>query len=496
MPVVRDAKVILLGLLFALSGCAREEYTRYFDKTVDLRQGQAVLVEHRLGDIVIRTHPGLDVTIHAQIHVSAFDRARAEQYANRIEILTEAGSSELSIRTRYPERPEFSLGFNSVSYSVRYELTIPENAPLEVHSGFGGVSVTGLKANADIRTSHGLVSSRGGQGSQRLENSFAAIEVADNAGDVTIENTNGEVRAHGVTGALNIKDRFASISAEHVGNGLTIVNTNGTVNVSDIQGTARITNAFGDVTARDVRGDLTVHNGNGRIDASDVNGMAELNTSFAEVRFFEIGRALSVRANNSQIQGSKVKGSADLANSFGRVSVTDVDGSVKVHSQNGEVSVSRIHGDATLRTSFGEIEATDVAGSLMVDNRNGSVKAANARSASVRTSFAAVVLDQIAGRIEVDNQNGAVDATGTSQGACQPILIRTSFSPIRVHLDGNVGYRVSATTSFGKIRSDFPLTISGGTSSDAFNGTIGSGGCDLQLHDSNGSIEILNARTH
>ena len=489
------AKFVLFGCLFALSGAAREEYTRTFDKTAALRPGQAVLVEHRLGDIVVNTHAQAEITIHAQIHVSAPDRARAEEFANRIEILTESSSSEFSIRTRYPERPESFWGSNNISYSVRYELTIPENAPLTVRNAFGGVSVSGLKANADIRTSHGPLSFRGGRGSQRLENSFAPIEVADNAGDVAIENTNGEVRARDATGALNIRDRFASVLAERIGNGLTIVNTNGTVNVSEVKGAGRITNAFGDVTVRDLRGDLTVHNGNGRIDASNVSGMAELNTSFAEVRFFEIGRALSVRANNSQIQGSKVKGSATLENSFGRVSVTDVDGGVNVHSQNGEVSVSRIHGAATLRTSFGSVEASDIAGALTVDNTNGSVKATGVPSAKVKTTFAAVVLDQVAGAIEVDDQNGAVDVSSNSQG-CQPILIRTSFSPIRVHLGGNPSYRVSATTSFGKIRSDFPMSVSGVLSGDALNGTIGDGRCDLRLTDGNGNIEILNSRGH
>src|SRR5581483_1267497 len=289
-----------------------EEFVRYFVKTVDLRQGQSLLVEHKLGDIVISTHPQRDLTISAQIHVSAPDRARAEQFANRIEIVTDPSASVFSLRTRYPEKPNSFLGFNNVSYWVRYELTIPENAPLEVRNSFGGVSVSGLKANGDIRTSHGAIGFRAGKGSQRLENSFATIEVADDAGDVAIENTNGDVRVQDVTGALNIKDRFASISAERIGNGVTITNTNGAVNVSDAAGTGRITNAFGDVTVRDIRGDLTVHNGNGKIDAANVNGTAELNTSFAEVHFSEIGRALSIRANNSQIQGSKVKGSASI----------------------------------------------------------------------------------------------------------------------------------------------------------------------------------------
>lgn len=489
-------KVVLFGLLFVFNGVAREEYVRDFAKTVGLRQGQEVLVEHKFGDIVIRTHPQLDLAIRAEIHVSASDRARAEQFANRIEILTDSSSSVFSIRTRYPEKPDSFLGFNNVSYWVRYELTIPENAQLEVRNSFGGVSVSGLKANGDIRTSHGAISFRAGKGMQRFENSFANIDLADNAGDVAVENTNGNVKVQNVTGALNIKDRFASVSAEQIGNGVTITNTNGTVNVSDATGAGRITNTFGDVIVHDVRGDLTVHNGNGKIDASNVNGMAELNTSFAEVQFYEIGGSLSVRANNAQIQGSKVKGSANIENSFGRVSATDIDGGVSILSRNGEVSVSHIRGAATLRTSFAAVQASDIGSSLTVDNTNGSVKANNVQSAKVKTSFGGVVLEQVTGAIEVDNQNGAVDASNNTNGGCRPIAIHTSFSPIRVHLSANPSYRISATTSFGKIRSDFPISVSGLLSADVLNGTIGAGQCDLRLTNNNGSIEILNSQAH
>jgi len=38
-----------------------------------------------------------------------------------------------------------------------------------------------------------------------------------------------------------------------------------------------------------------------------------------------------------------------------------------------------------------------------------------------------------------------------------------------------------------------PITTSGSLSTDSLNGTIGSGGCQLQLTDANGSIEINKA---
>jgi DUF4097 and DUF4098 domain-containing protein YvlB len=104
-----------------------------------------------------------------------------------------------------------------------------------------------------------------------------------------------------------------------------------------------------------------------------------------------------------------------------------------------------------------------------------------------------VVLDGISGPVQVENQNGMVEATSTAQGTCQPVSIRTSFSSIRVHLLPDASYRVTARTSFGKIRSDFPLTVSGSLSNDELNGVIGGGRCEMRLTDNNGAIEILKA---
>jgi hypothetical protein len=76
---------------------------------------------------------------------------------------------------------------------------------------------------------------------------------------------------------------------------------------------------------------------------------------------------------------------------------------------------------------------------------------------------------------------------------CRDILLKTSFSSIHVRIPDGVGYNVSARTSFGRVSSDLPVTSTGNLSGDFLNGTIGGGGCQLQLTDSNGSIEIAKA---
>ena len=108
----------------------------------------------------------------------------------------------------------------------------------------------------------------------------------------------------------------------------------------------------------------------------------------------------------------------------------------------------------------------------------------------MKTSFGAVMLDGVAGAVEVDNQNGVVEVSLLGQ-ACRSVGIRTSFSSVRVRVPDKSSYAVTAKTSFGKIHSDFPMTISGDVSADSLSGNIGGGGCPMRLNDNNGSIEIL-----
>ncbi len=76
--MIKRISPFLLVVALASSGLAREEYTRTFDKTLTLRPGEKLYLEHRLGDITIRTHSQPEVVIHAEIKVSASDSNQAQ----------------------------------------------------------------------------------------------------------------------------------------------------------------------------------------------------------------------------------------------------------------------------------------------------------------------------------------------------------------------------------------------------------------------------------
>jgi DUF4097 and DUF4098 domain-containing protein YvlB len=153
--------------------------------------------------------------------------------------------------------------------------------------------------------------------------------------------------------------------------------------------------------------------------------------------------------------------------------------------------VEKAGGATEVKTSFGTVHALNLGGLMTVDNTNGSVKASHIKGGEVNTTFGAVVLDGVDGPIKVHDQNGSVDVASAVHDVCQPIGVRTSFGAIRVRLQSNASYKVAAKTSFGKIRTDFPLSAQGQLSGDEVNGTIGGGRCEMTLQNQNGEIEIL-----
>ena len=102
----------------------------------------------------------------------------------------------------------------------------------------------------------------------------------------------------------------------------------------------------------------------------------------------------------------------------------------------------------------------------------------------------------VGGKIDVENQNGSVEVRGvpSSAGKCHPLSVKSSFGAIRVYLPEGAGFKVDARTSFGKIRSEMPLTVAGSLSEDSVSGVIGDGKCPLVVANSNGSIDLLRGR--
>jgi len=533
----RRARLCAVTLLAVSASPARaanpgqEQVTRDFQKTLSLGAGQSFRIENKFGEIRIHGESSRELKISATIRTQADSHEQAQSFADKVQIDVQQAAHGVEVRTIYPEANRNWFGRKNASYSVDYEIGMPSDAPLFVKNSFGSVNATGVRSKSEFDNNHGSLNVRD-TGAARLSNSFGSIELSGAAGEASVTDNNGSVQVSQVKGALELRNRFGSITVREIGGAANITGGNGAVNLTDAA-SANITTSFGSVEARNIRGDLIVHDNNGNVDVSAIGGTADITDSFGNVTFSDVKGRVNCTTSNGRVYGSSLSGSAvTIRDSFGNLELSNIAGAVNAETSNGKITLRSAHGTVELRSSFGAIEASDIPkgiravtgngsitltdiggdtfaktsfgsvsadrinGNLIVENTNGSVTARNVKGeAQVTTSFAGVTLESVGGKITVNNQNGGISVTAARPASgCRDIALKTSFSSIGVRIPEGLGYNVTARTSFGRISTDLPITATGGIGPESLNGTIGSGGCQLQLTNANGSIEINKAQ--
>lgn len=488
-------------LLIAASGASaanspEDQVQRTFEKTFPLTGNQGLSLDNRFGNVHVTGGSGHDVKITANIRVQGKSKEDAQEFLDKIQIDVQQSGDGVHVKTVYPDdhaKYVLRIEWKKTSYSVDYEVVLPTDAPLWVHNDFGNVETTAVRGWARIENAHGTIGVRDA-GQTKITNAFGRIELNNANGNSAIVNNNGEVEVTNIKGTLDIKNRFGNITATQIGGVATIAGGNGNLELTNVTGGATVTNSFGNVTVKTISGTLSIRNNNAKVEVSDVTGNADLATTFGRMDIERIGGTLTVEDNNGEVSAREIHGQTTIRTSFGRIMTSNLYKPANLVTGNGSIDASGVTGDLFAKTSFGSIDVRDIRGNLTVQDTNGAITANNVSGdAMVGTSFGGVTLGGIGGKVRVDNQNGAIEVTATSD-SCRDIYLKTSFSHIIARVPGNGGYRVNARTSFGKITTELPITATGTMGSDVLNGTIGNGGCTLDLANSNGSIEIAKSR--
>jgi DUF4097 and DUF4098 domain-containing protein YvlB len=181
-----------------------------------------------------------------------------------------------------------------------------------------------------------------------------------------------------------------------------------------------------------------------------------------------------IRTGGGSVALSGLSGAADVKTSGGPIEVTGLNGNLEAHTSGGPIRLREVTGDAHVATSGGPID---------VDALDGNVQA--------HTSGGPIRMDRVSGRVEAKTSGGPIRVT-YSPGNRHGGVLETSGGPIELALDPSVNLNLDASTSGGSVHSDLPVhTILQGTvSKSSLHGSIGSGGEELRLHTSGGSIHI------
>lgn len=121
----------------------------------------------------------------------------------------------------------------------------------------------------------------------------------------------------------------------------------------------------------------------------------------------------------------------------------------------------------------GSLEVSQVRGEVNANLVNGKLKA-----------------HDLAGRVDLSTVNGSNDVAFSSLANVSEVRISAVNGSINLVLPASPNANVSASTTNGSIKSDFPMQMESGFVGRHMTGTLGSGGTRIELSNVNGSTHI------
>jgi len=289
----------------------------------------ALNLTNTFGDVQIIAGDGDRFVVKAVKEAWGQDKDEAEARVQAIEVKMTMDGGTLHVEVEDPDRGTGVVFGSMRSSQVSFEIVVPRQAAVVVHTSNGPVTLKGTEGNAD------------------LTSRFGSITVEDVAGSITVDTSNGDVTVHRSGGELAMIDLHSD---------------------------------FGSITVRQVIAkELTLDSNSGALDVKDVTIDSDLtlNTRFGEIDLDGgQARSLTVEGQNGDITMNDfhLNGSLDLSTSFGAVSVARTEASeYKIETRNGAIKLDGGQGFLWLHSDFGDITVESVSNASL-DLRSGNGK--------------------------------------------------------------------------------------------------------------------------
>ena len=202
-----NLRPLLLTALLGVTTVALADNT--FDKTLNV-SGQADLyVSTGSGNIHIS--PGNSNQIHIIGHVHAGWSAFGDVNSRIQHIVENPPIVQNGNSVRVGEVSDHSL-FNNIS--IDYDVTVPADVALNLHSGSGDVETNNVGRFLSAGSGSGNVRIRGSHGPLDIESGSGDLQVDDaGPGDVKAKTGSGNIRVNGFSGSFNARTGSGDIEA-------------------------------------------------------------------------------------------------------------------------------------------------------------------------------------------------------------------------------------------------------------------------------------------
>lgn len=215
----------------------------------------------------------------------------------------------------------------------------------------------------------------------------------------------------------------------------------------------------------------------------------------------------------------------DLDSSFLNIGATDIQMTVYLPAENmldvnifsasgdihmedgefGDVAINNTSGDAKIYGCAGnKFELNSISGDTDIENLDfDSIQiVSQSGDIDVLHTSAAVTIRSTSGSINIEDALGALDINSTSGGATvdlsqediMPININVVSGGVRLYLNKNAAFDLSAKATSGDVSTDFDITVSGSTGSfvnKSISGKCNGGGALVNITTVSGGIRIM-----
>ena len=169
-------------------------------------------------------------------------------------------------------------------------------------------------------------------------------------------------------------------------------------------------------------------------------------------------------------------------------------GSLKAVSVSGEIMLGfGDYAELETRTTSGDVTLEEVAaGRLSLHSVSGAIRASAASGVTeAGTTSGDIRIEGETGETGVRTVSGSVDLT--LKRLERSLDINTTSGDVRIALQEESAFELSARSTSGDIDCSFPITLSGSSSkpgNNTLNGSVGSGGPPVNIKTVSGDIEI------
>jgi DUF4097 and DUF4098 domain-containing protein YvlB len=238
------AAIALMGLVCA----AQAEIEDNLDRTFNVSPGGKFVLEADRGSVNLTVGNDKELEIKVLRTVTGATESTAKELFEDHEVAFSQEGNTVRVKAKF-KHPMTHSKLWSPKFQVKYEVKLPREFNVEVHTAGGSIAVPDLKGEAELHTA---------------------------GGSIKVGAVQGRVNAHTAGGSIAVEGATGPVTAETAGGGIRVVKTEGEVKASTAGGSIHIEGAKGAVKASTAGGGITATGIRHSLDAETSGGSITL----------------------------------------------------------------------------------------------------------------------------------------------------------------------------------------------------------------------------